>query len=174
MARISANLDDYTPMTAVPEKIYKAHVSAIKATDDNGQPLRGKKSGNLMLELTHTIDEDPYTGREIRFDNIVYAGTDKNKKPISPFRLVDLIEATGAAWECEACHSGLRRTSFIKGKGENGFEKGYYYCPDCKQKAQISVDTDQIVGCPLLIAVSIEPDLKGNDRNTIKAYAPMV
>lgn len=176
MARLSASLGDVKPFEVLPESVYHARVNTVKATVvENGEEkiYVSKASGNPMMELSWKIDEGAHAGREIRFDNVVYRGLDKNQKPISPFRYINLIESTHTPWECMACHSGLRDVAFTKGKGDDGKEKGKSYCPDCGAEGEVEIESNDLVGKRCLIAVKIEKDNRGQDRNVIKEYAPI-
>lgn len=160
--RVSADFSDISAFEVCPKNIYNAHIDKCENTKSKAQ--------NFMHVLTWMIEDGDYNGKTIKFDNVVYSGTGKDGKPISPFNLAGLLDAIEISWECADCHKeGVR--DFYWSNGEDGLKKGHMYCPDCKQPAKPIYDTDHFFGARCRIAVDVAP-IPDTDRqkNEIRKY----
>lgn len=171
--RVSSDLSEVKSFEPVEKAVYKGRIEAVENKRGKNPPF------NPYHELTWKIEGGQFDGREIRFDTVVYGGKDKNQNKIQPFRLAELLEAAEIPWVCQICEGkeseNYRVAPFLKGTSDNGLERGFLYCPDCRQKTAIGYDTDHFIGKRCNIAVDVEKQ-EGSDRskNVIKRYAPII
>lgn len=167
--RVTSDLSDVVQRGPVPAGTYEAFV--ITKED-----VKTKDRHNPMAVLTWKIQDGEHAQREIRFDNIILGGLNKDGVPITPFRLCNFLDATQTPWGCCNCNNGEMPRSFLIGQGAeiDGLVKGKYYCPDCKtENLHISYDTDTFLGARARIVVSTRKQ-EGRDVevNNIDRYLP--
>jgi hypothetical protein len=157
MARISADFTNARVFSNIPEgTVVNGRVTA-RTTEGS------VADGDLRHVLTWTIIGGEFAGRELRFDSIYVAGTDRNSNPIPPRRLADLINATGmpcaiSEGESYGPHTFVVRDGYICDSATGAPVKIYY-------------DDDNFLGLSCQLVIGIRKT-KGSDKeyNNIKSY----
>ncbi len=172
MARITADARESKEALAIPPNVYLAHIQK--------KEFGPSKSGNNMFTLTWQIEEGEHKGVEIPFDFVTVAGTNKDGDPVNIGRLCKLVNATKIAWGCVECSSGDRIVEIINGtgpevdKGENGLERGFWFCPSCRGKVRLDFDDDSLLSARCKIRVNQRKDEQSDKmRNNVTDYYPV-
>jgi|SRR6185369_13805304 len=166
----------------IPNSHQNGHVIKLDDTDPN-DPTSVKKTSSgkgYQVTMDWEIDEGEYAGRVVRYDNLSVGGNyidkdTKEEKPLNLTKLCEFLSLTGVKWECTHCKSGKRGHKFYIGTGEDGLNKGTYYCPDCKNpKLKINYNTSDFLGARCGLSIGSKPQ-QGSDKefNIVKGYLPL-
>ena len=161
MAKITADFGDVQEYAPVPKDIYTVRIHECI-------PKASKSKLSTLLDLTFVIEGGDYDNRRLKAWPVV-AGSSRAGEALIPRDYAKIIEATGVDWECEHCHATGPRP-FQRGTGPvdaggNGLLKGKLYCPDCLKPMKPSIETNDLIGKRLLVAVVIET-MEGSDTET--------
>lgn len=169
--KMTSDLTNVSSMDAVPADTYPAHVSGMERGMTRGDPqAKDPKTGQLKPKpsvakrtLDWTIDEGPYMGRIIKFDELVIGGD-------NPFRLAEFLEAGKVPWSCDACKSAEMPREFERQKRDG---KTYYHCPDCHSPMRVTYEDELFNGTRMRLVLSVEKAQNSDrDINRVKKYLP--
>jgi hypothetical protein len=171
MPKITSDVSNTSPFSAVPKNFYPARIHS--ATFGKSKLKEDGTGDNPMLTFGFTIENNAeapqYNNRQVNFYNVVTSGLDKNGAPVNINRVIEVISATGIPWDHSSCNALGITNSPIEDK-----KNGIFLCPECheslsKPGSQISYDSDDFVNRHVKIQVNVRKRLgTDEDQNEVQ------
>jgi hypothetical protein len=179
---LDSDLNDAGVFQLIPNSTQNGHVIKVELKKTKTQQQMEKDQGTKlpfnMAVVDWEIDEGEFSGRKIRFDNIMLGGTSAEGKPISLGQLCSFLHYTGVPWICRRCNTehNNKHSFLIATKDDSPLKPGNYYCPSCKNpNPRIGYDPDTFkeARCGLSIG-SKKQDDSDKEFNIIRGYTDLV
>jgi len=170
MVLMTADLNDAQGLTGpVPKDRYVTRIEE----GPNGLVVRPRKGDALMMECSLVIEAGEHKDHRIFPPyRVMISGLKEDGTKHNLDRSMQLVNATGIEWTCQLC-------GYVGGKGNKQLfldkKSGKYFCPECNKRAQVSYETDDVIGKRVVAVVDIQKALDSEDMlNNVKSVSALM